>query len=110
MNVFNAASFDPSNPFAGMKQTNVDKCCVERDICKQTCGMTSKACHDAFQKCSQKVCKGNQNCQLQAMMSEIMSEPYDPDEYKDVDKKYDPEETKCKGYKRGQADACQCVA
>merc|ERR1712232_268960 len=111
MSFLNAGSFDPNDPLGGLKQQQfgVDKCCVERDICKQTCGMTSKACHDNFQKCSQKTCKGNQNCQLQAMMSEIMSEPYDPDEYKDPDKKYDPEESKCKGYKRSQEEACQCV-
>jgi len=112
MSFLNAGSFDPNDPLGGLKQQQfgVDKCCIERDICKQTCGMTSKACHDNFQKCQQKVCKGNQNCQLQAMMSEIMSEPYDPDEYKDPDKKYDPEESKCKGYKRSQEEACQCVA
>eukprot|EP00443_Scrippsiella_acuminata_P078460 CAMPEP_0115428368 /NCGR_PEP_ID=MMETSP0271-20121206/29942_1 /TAXON_ID=71861 /ORGANISM="Scrippsiella trochoidea, Strain CCMP3099" /LENGTH=404 /DNA_ID=CAMNT_0002853461 /DNA_START=64 /DNA_END=1276 /DNA_ORIENTATION=- len=106
MNILNAASFDPNNPYANMGQKSVDKCCVERDICKQTCGMTSKACHDNFQKCSQKICKGDQNCQLQAMMSDIMSEPYDDE---DKDKKYDPERAKCKGYNRGQQESCRCV-
>lgn len=110
MNILSANSFDPNNPFAGMQQKNVDKCCVERDICKQTCGMTSKACHDNFQKCSHKICKGDQNCMLQAHMSEIMSEPYDdPDYTADSDKKYDPQERTCRGYVRGQNDACQCV-
>jgi len=107
MNILNAASFDPNNPYANMAGgKNVDKCCVERDICKQTCGMTSKMCHDNFQKCSQKICKGDQNCQLQAMMSDIMSEPYDDE---DKDKKYDPDRAKCKGYNRGQQESCRCV-
>jgi len=114
MNVFNMASFDASDPLGGMNKNSgnsgLDKCCVERDICKQTCGMTSKGCHDGFQKCQKKVCKGDKNCDLQAMMSDIMSEPYDEeDKDKDKDKKYDPEEQKCKGYKKGQAAACTCV-
>lgn len=110
MNFLNTANFDPKNPYAGMnKQKNVDKCCVERDICKQTCGMTPKVCHDTFQKCSSKTCKGDQNCELQAMMSEIMSEPYDPEETKKPDYKYDPTEAQCRGYNRGQNESCECV-
>lgn len=108
MNVFNTASFDPNNPMKGLQQKSVDKCCVERDICKQTCGMSAKACHDNFQKCSKKICKGDQNCEMQAMLSEIMSEPYDPDEKFD-NKKYDPEASRCRGYNKGQADSCRCV-
>jgi len=110
MNILSAANFDASNPFAGMQGgKSVNKCCIERDICKQTCGMTSKECHETFQKCSAKICKGDQNCNLQAMMSEIMSEPVDTESDKDKDKKYDPDEYKCKGYNRGQKEACMCV-
>lgn len=108
MSFLNTASFDPNNPLKGMQQKSVDRCCVERDICKQTCGMSAKACHDNFQKCSKKICKGDQNCEMQAMLSEIMSEPYDPDEKLDT-KNYDPEATKCRGYDKGQKEACQCV-
>lgn len=108
MNILNTASFDPNNPYAGAtNQKSVDKCCVERDICKQTCGMTSKACHDSFQTCSGKVCKGDQNCNLQAMLSEMMSDPYDADEAKD--EKYDPDKSKCKSYNKGQSASCKCV-
>merc|ERR1719356_231626 len=112
MNFLNTASFDPNNPLGGMynKYSNLDKCCVERDICKQTCGMTSQACHDSFQKCQKKVCKGDQNCDLQAMMSDIMSEPYDAEEEKKPDEKYDPDKVKCKGYNKGQEASCRCVA
>lgn len=109
MNVLNAGSFDPNNPLGGMSQgPSVDKCCIERDICRQTCGMPSKTCHDNFQKCSTKICKGNQNCQLQAMVSEMMSEPVDDEPASDP-KKYDPDTAKCKGYNRGQKEACMCV-
>jgi len=110
MNFMDASAFrmNPNDPLAGMRGgKNLDKCCVERDICKQTCGMTSKACHESFKKCSNKICKGDQNCQLQAMMSDILSEPYDEEDKKE---KYDPEATKCKGYVRGQKQACKCVA
>jgi len=105
--------FDPNNPYASMNQPgkNLNKCCIERDICKQTCGMSSKECHDTFQKCQTKVCKGDQNCQLQAMISDIGSDPYDnkDDEPYDKDKKYDPEETKCRGYSKAQEAVCQCA-
>lgn len=109
LNFLSMASLDPNNPLAGMNQQkkNVNKCCVEHDICKQTCGMTSQVCHENFVKCSKKVCKGDQNCEMQAMLAEIMNEPYE-----DLDKKeekYDPEKAKCRGYVRGQGSACKCV-
>jgi len=113
MNVFNMASFDPNNPMAGMQGgKNLNKCCVERDICKQTCGMTSKECHENFQKCQAKICKGDQNCQLQAMISDMSNDPFDEQsdrDYLDKDKKYDPQETKCRGYINAQAAVCDCV-
>jgi len=114
MNIMNMANFDPSNPMAGMNQQggkNLNKCCIERDICKQTCGMTSKDCFDAFQKCQTKICKGDQNCNLQAMISEIGGDPFDnlSDEPLDKDKKYDPDAAKCRGYGNAQAAVCQCV-
>lgn len=51
LNVLSMKDFDPSNPYASMNQLgkNLNKCCLERDICKQTCGMTSKECHDSYQ-------------------------------------------------------------
>jgi hypothetical protein len=106
MNVFNMADFDPVTGATKPKK-NVDKCCVERDICKQTCGMTSQACHDIFQKCSQKICKEDQNCKLQAMMADMMI-PSD-DEEPGSTTKYDPKEAECKHYNKGQAEACTCV-
>lgn len=83
LNVLSMKNFDPSNPYAGMNQLgkNLNKCCVERDICKQTCGMTAKECHDSYQKCQQKVCKGDQNCQLQAMVADFAGDPYDQETF-----------------------------
>jgi len=109
MNVFSMADLDPNNPLAGMNKQkhDMDKCCVEKDICKQTCGKTSKECHEQFQKCSKKSCKGNQNCQLQAFMADLMSEPVEDEA--DKAKKFDPEGSKCKAYTRGQSEACMCV-
>lgn len=110
MSFLNTASFDPNDPLKGLNQgTSVNKCCVDRDICKQTCGMSAMACHENFQKCSKKICKGDSNCEMQAMLSEMLSEPYE-DEGQDPSKKYDPEAARCKGYDRGQKEACQCVA
>jgi len=108
MNVMNMASLDPNNPYANAGQKNLNKCCVEKDICKQTCGMTSKACHDVFQKCQKKMCKGDQNCALQAMMAEITAEPYDPED-EDKVRTYNPEDAKCKAYNKGQNASCECV-
>jgi len=109
MNFLSMNNLDPNNPYGGQKQKSVDRCCVERDICKQTCGMTPKACHDSFQKCSSKICKGDQNCELQAMMAEMMSEPSDPEESKSPDYKYDPVAMQCRGYNKGQNASCECV-
>eukprot|EP00440_Ansanella_granifera_P053748 gb/GFBE01058265.1/.p1 GENE.gb/GFBE01058265.1/~~gb/GFBE01058265.1/.p1 ORF type:complete len:440 (+),score=122.49 gb/GFBE01058265.1/:1-1320(+) len=102
--------FDPNNPYASMNQAgkNLNKCCIERDICKQTCGMSSTDCHDTFQKCQTKVCKGDQNCQLQAMIADIASDPFEnPD---DKSSYTDPAKSKCNSYDNGQKAACQCVA
>lgn len=115
INFMSMASLDPNNPLGGMNQgKNVDKCCVERDICKQTCGTTSKQCHDEFQKCSKKICKGDQNCQLSAMMSDIKSDPEDEEEKnKPIPEEYDYEKNRqkrdCGGYEKNQKAACQCV-
>jgi|EP00927_Polykrikos_kofoidii_P081070 hypothetical protein len=103
LNMFNMASFDPANPYASAKPKSTQKCVVERDICKQTCGMPVKTCHDNFQKCTAKICKGDQNCKLQASMADIYAEPYVTDE-----EKYD-HLNKCKGYNNAQAAACSCV-
>eukprot|EP00439_Symbiodinium_sp_Y106_P051233 s3365_g6.t2 len=113
--------FDPSNPYAGMNQMgkNLNKCCLERDICKQTCGMSSKECHDSYQwpglqaewrSSPPVVCKGDQNCQLQAMVADFSGDPYDTDKAEKFDdKKYDPMESKCRSYSAAQSAVCQCV-
>merc|ERR1719171_387242 len=96
------------------KGKNVDKCCVERDICKQTCGTTSQECHNNFHTCSKKICKGDQNCNLAAMMSDIN---YDPEEEKDKPKEppeefnYEKDRQKrdCRAFEKGQNASCVCV-
>ncbi|CAE8733917.1 unnamed protein product [Polarella glacialis] len=110
MSVLNMASLDPNNPMGGMNQggKNLNKCCLERDICKQTCGMSSKECFDIFQKCQAKICKGDQNCQLQGMISEMSGDPFDTKK-DDLSEKYDPEAAKCRGYNAAQASVCQCL-
>jgi len=110
MNILSASSLNlnSKDPFANMQQKNVNKCCIERDICRQTCGMTSKMCHDNYHKCANKICKNDQNCQLSAMMADISSEP-DDDELQNPPAKYDPEAAKCKSYLRGQNESCMCV-
>ena len=98
LNVLSMKDFEPSNPYAGMNQLgkNLNKCCLERDICKQTCGMTAKECHDSYQKCQQKVCKGDQNCQLQAMVADFTGDPYDENQFDSENKdKFDPLESWC---------------
>lgn len=112
LNVLSMKDFDPSNPYAGMNQLgkNLNKCCLERDICKQTCGMTAKECHESYQKCQQKVCKGDQNCQLQAMVADFTGDPYDENQFDSENKdKFDPLESKCRGYNKAQEAVCQCV-
>jgi len=119
MNFLNMGSFNPNDPLGGMKNQgkNVDKCCVERDICKQTCGTTSEECHNGFQACSKKLCKGDQNCNLAAMMSDIKSGPEDDGEDEQqkkadgtVDWEADKKRRDCAGYIKSQKSACKCVA
>jgi len=101
LNVLSMA--DLNNPMGGMnKGKNVDKCCIERDICKQTCGTTSQECHNNFQACSKKTCKGDQNCNLAAMMSDIRSDPFEEEEK--PGKKDPPEEYNWEKEKQKQKD------
>lgn len=98
------------------KGKNVDKCCIERDICKQTCGTTAAECHNNFHACTKKVCKGDQNCNLAAMMADIGADPPEEEEEKkskDPPEEYNYEKDKqrrdCRGYERAQNSSCICV-
>lgn len=105
------ANFDPNDPLGSLNRgkKNFDKCCVEHDACQQTCGMSSAECHNTFNKCAAKICKGDQNCGFQAQIAQMMSGPsfgeYDY-EKKPEDKDADP---MCRNYDRWQSDACECV-
>lgn len=104
------SNFDPSDPMGSMRnggQKNFNKCCLEHDACLQTCGMTSQACHEAYQKCSTKVCKGDQNCGFQAQMAQILSAPVDDKLYAKENKK--GEDPMCRTYDRMQKESCDCV-
>eukprot|EP00929_Paragymnodinium_shiwhaense_P109081 TRINITY_DN75455_c0_g1_i1.p1 TRINITY_DN75455_c0_g1~~TRINITY_DN75455_c0_g1_i1.p1 ORF type:complete len:358 (+),score=140.33 TRINITY_DN75455_c0_g1_i1:85-1158(+) len=110
MNILSMADLGPDGmprPKSGGK--NLDKCCVERDICKQTCGMASKDCQEAFVKCKNKICKGDQNCNLQSIMADMSTDP--PEKLmKAAGVAMDgPESYKCRGYEYHQKQACQCV-
>eukprot|EP00746_Dinoflagellata_sp_MGD_P106298 gnl/MRDRNA2_/MRDRNA2_44381_c0_seq1.p1 gnl/MRDRNA2_/MRDRNA2_44381_c0~~gnl/MRDRNA2_/MRDRNA2_44381_c0_seq1.p1 ORF type:complete len:290 (-),score=47.47 gnl/MRDRNA2_/MRDRNA2_44381_c0_seq1:25-894(-) len=91
-------------PLIRQSLDEVNSCCINQSICKQTCGMTSKRCHDAFVSCYTKACGGGRdyNCLLQAMLNSAMAE-------KDPDKPWDQTQ-QCKAYDQGQQDACTCVA
>lgn len=107
LSFLNAGSVDPANPLAGLqKQKTVDKCCVEKDICHQTCGMSSQVCQENFQKCSKKICKGDSSCVMMAQLSDLMSSMPGDGEGKD-----EPDfKAACKAYEKGQQESCQCVA
>lgn len=103
----NTASFNPNDPLSGLKsQNNVDKCCVEKEICIRTCGMTAVACHEHFQKCSKKICKADQNCNMMAQLADMMSQPLE-DEKLGADA--GPDGRKCAVYNQAQREACECA-
>jgi len=78
INFLSMGNFDPNNPLGGMKQgKDVDKCCVEKDICRQTCGTTAFQCHNEYWACTKKTCKGDQNCEMSVMVGSFQSEPDD---------------------------------
>jgi len=97
----------------GMKknQKNFDKCCLEHDACLQTCGMSSEACHDVYQKCSEKVCKSDKNCNFQSHMAQMMNSPYTMDytTAKSEDGEDDKNKRDCYAYDRLQQESCECV-
>lgn len=116
INVMSMGSLDPNNPMGGMKGgKSVDKCCVDRSICTQTCGTTSRQCHDEYWACTKKICKGDQNCDLAAMMGSFQADPADDEEVKKTDppEEYNYEKDRqkkdCRGYEKSQESACQCV-
>lgn len=116
MNILSMSDLNGGDPLGQKKKapSKVDKCCVERDICKQTCGTTSQECHNNFQACQKKVCKGDQNCKMAAMMSDIGTYDDEPDEpKKDPPEEYNYEKNQqkrdCGSYESSQKSACVCV-
>lgn len=104
--------FDINNPLKGLAKRNTSKCCVEKEICHRTCGMTSQLCFDSYQSCIKKVCKADQNCLFSAQISDMtLGSPADDDDDKAEDGKdqFDPAKAACKAYGRDQKRACGCV-
>merc|ERR1712183_90166 len=93
---------------ANKGKKNINKCCIERDICRQTCGMSAKECFDAYQKCKQKTCKSDQNCELNAMMADFDNDPFDNPNDRPKEERYESKNP-CKGYHKGQQERCRCV-
>lgn len=103
-------NFDPNDPLGSLNKgkKNFDKCCLEHDACQQTCGKSSADCHNGFNKCATKICKGDQNCMFQAQIGQMMASPVGFGEEKGAD--YSKEgDYQCRGYDRWQGDACECV-
>eukprot|EP00929_Paragymnodinium_shiwhaense_P114999 TRINITY_DN83576_c0_g1_i1.p1 TRINITY_DN83576_c0_g1~~TRINITY_DN83576_c0_g1_i1.p1 ORF type:complete len:240 (-),score=49.67 TRINITY_DN83576_c0_g1_i1:442-1161(-) len=93
----------------GYKGAELNKCCVERDICRQTCGMSNDACHEAFETCKSSVCEKDNACIMQAMMVDMATDPADEIEKRPDYRKYGDDAHKCRGYHYGQEVACTCV-
>jgi hypothetical protein len=109
ISMFNAGSFDPNDPMGSMKKQNsqsdkVHKCCVDRDICRSTCGMDAEQCHADFQKCSKKVCKGDKNCMMMSSLSDILGGAN-----QGLDKIDENETPGCMTFRGAQQAACKCV-
>jgi len=109
MNIMNMGmDFNAADPMGSMNKgkQNFDKCCLEHDACQQTCGMSSGECHNVFNKCAQKKCKGNENCMFQAQIGQMMSGP----SFADDGAKHDEKEGSyaCRAYDTWQKDSCEC--
>lgn len=107
-NIFSVGkNFDPNDPLGSLNNNkrNFDKCCIEHDACQQTCGMTSADCHNGFQKCATKICKGDENCMFQAQIGQMMSGPGFDEIDKSSDKDRDPT---CRAYDSWQGGGCEC--
>ncbi|CAD7947327.1 unnamed protein product [Amoebophrya sp. A120] len=89
---------DPSNLNGAKKggtREKLWKCCVGRDIGQQTCGRTKKEIEDDFGTCTNKKCKGDKNCKMNAQFGSMMSGGISGD--------------KCDEYNKSQAANCECV-
>jgi len=89
----------------------VGKCAEARDICFQTCGMTKGDCESEYEKCTNKKCKGDKNCKMQANFALAMTD-IGVTKKEDLDKKphlKDVADGKCHEYVDMQHKTCECV-
>eukprot|EP00747_Dinoflagellata_sp_TGD_P067540 gnl/TRDRNA2_/TRDRNA2_155320_c0_seq1.p1 gnl/TRDRNA2_/TRDRNA2_155320_c0~~gnl/TRDRNA2_/TRDRNA2_155320_c0_seq1.p1 ORF type:complete len:272 (+),score=62.41 gnl/TRDRNA2_/TRDRNA2_155320_c0_seq1:46-861(+) len=101
------------SPLSKEQSVGMDKCCVERDVCHSTCGMTAKECFDIWSLCIDKACKDDLGCKSVASTTELLTQ--DPELQairKEASRKgggLNVEEQRCKGYLKRQSEACDCV-
>ena len=57
---------------AEKKDNKAEKCCKERAVCQQVCGMTKAACEEKFEQCTAQVCEADQECAMNAKMVSII--------------------------------------
>jgi hypothetical protein len=74
-------------------EAGIDRCCIERDICRDMCGITEDVCNDAFVECYEKHCAGDLLCE-QASEGFVFQ---------------DDERSNCEHYEARQKPACECV-
>lgn len=89
-------SFTPRS-YGCLEIPRLDKCCVERDVCMQTCGMRSKSCFKNFADCSARVCGSDTTCVSNA---KVLGEATGGRDDKEL----------CTTYIQSQQGACDCVS
>ncbi|CAK0827365.1 unnamed protein product [Prorocentrum cordatum] len=80
-----------------LEMPQLDKCCVERDVCMRTCGMPAKTCFKSYVACSKGVCGKDDTCRQNAKTLGKSTGGKDDKEL-------------CKTYAQGQQMACDCAS
>jgi len=75
----------------------VHHCCVDKEICTRTCGMSWGRCQGLFDKCATKACEYDERCMLAAEVADALISG--GGSHWDV----------CKKYRESQHDLCECV-
>lgn len=90
-------------------QPHVNHCCIQRDVCHQTCGKTLKECHDEWKQCTVDACGDHQDCKMMADMF-TMDMPRDESMMNMFNSNKTHDEMRCMNYEKHQKSACKCIS
>eukprot|EP00933_Yihiella_yeosuensis_P004160 TRINITY_DN1082_c1_g2_i1.p1 TRINITY_DN1082_c1_g2~~TRINITY_DN1082_c1_g2_i1.p1 ORF type:complete len:430 (-),score=82.77 TRINITY_DN1082_c1_g2_i1:90-1379(-) len=101
---------------------SLDKCCVEKNLCYQTCGVPVTECHKMYYSCVRKLCSSFRSkkwseCHYSGVVADTKGCPYQPQGVHISDKTIFEKRTtakqertqRCSSYRKAQQANCMCV-